>query len=143
MEKPKIIKELLWKKSIKNKLIENIEYYELMSHSLGGQSFDCELVDHSRNLEAPFVKWIYKKIDAEQKLAKLNKEIDTIYVKFDSLIEKLNDSREMIIITYRYELDKSWESIGNELHFSESTIFRLHRSAITQLCKMEEKNELL
>ena len=63
----KIINEITKLRFKISKQKELINYYEVMSHSLGGSDYSTERVDGTRNLEAPFVKWIYKKIDAEEK----------------------------------------------------------------------------
>ena len=66
--KIKLIEEI---KQLRNKIKgqkELINYYEQMSHSLGGSDYSTERVDCTRDLRAPFEKWIYKKIGAEEKL---------------------------------------------------------------------------
>lgn len=61
MEKPKIIKELL---NLRDKITnckEMIEYCDRMSLSVSGQSFDNEVVDHTRNFEAPLLNGFIEK----------------------------------------------------------------------------------
>ena len=57
----KIISEV---KKLRYKILkqhELINYYDQMSYTLGGQDFTRERVDCTRDLSAPFEKWIYKK----------------------------------------------------------------------------------
>ena len=50
------------------RLKDEAREYERLANSVPGQTFDRERVDCTRNLEAPFVKWIYKKIEKEEPL---------------------------------------------------------------------------
>ena len=42
--------------------------YERLASSIPGQCFDRERVDGTRNLSAPFEKWVYKKIETEEEI---------------------------------------------------------------------------
>lgn len=126
------------------KLIENqknlINYYETMSYSLGGIDYSKEPIDCSRNLEAPFVKWVYKKIEAEEVLKQLEKELEQMLVKFSLELESLEELEHRRILSYRYVLNKSWDEIPEIMHYSKSNAYKLHREALILLEKSIVQN---
>ena len=71
MDKPKCIEDVLSLRTKITNIDKQIEYYELMANTLGGPNYDSERIDKTRNLDAPFVKWIFKKLDAEDIKKKL------------------------------------------------------------------------
>lgn len=138
MEKPKIIKELL---NLMDKITnckEMIEYCDRMSLSVSGQSFDNEVVDHTRNFEAPFVKWIYRKIECEAKLKTLKEQYQSSITKLNEYLLGFEITDEIEIITLRYIKCYDWAYIQNELCTSESTMYRLHRRALVRLNELEK-----
>lgn len=48
-------------------------------------------------------------------------------------IDELETEEERLIITYRYLLDKEWTEIEQELGYSSSKIFKLHRTALQNI----------
>lgn len=138
MEKPKIIKELLNLREKITNCKEMIEYCDRMSISIGGQSFDNEVVDHTRNLEAPFVKWIYKRMECEAKLKNLEDQYKILENKLSEYIVSFEKIDEIQIITLRYLKWLDWPDIQDELCISESTMYRLHRRALTKLFEVEK-----
>lgn len=141
MIKPKIIEELNALKNKISKCKELIDYCDRMSLSLGGQSFDVELVDHTRNFEAPFVKWIYKRIENEEKLKVLENEYSKVETKLNDYLLSFDEADEIKIIAMRYLQGYEWITIQNELFMSESMMFRTHRKALNRLKNIEEKND--
>ena len=109
-----------------------------MSLSVGGQSFDNEIVDHTRNLEAPFVKWIYRKIECEAKLKTLKEQYQSSITKLNEYLLGFEITDEIEIITLRYIKCYDWAYIQNELCTSESTMYRLHRRALVRLNELEK-----
>lgn len=134
LEKLKDIQTLRYK--IK-KQEELIEYYETMARSVGGCDFSTERVDCSRNLEAPFVKWIIKKLDAEDKLKEMNVMLEKKIDEMMSVVEKIENIDYRKIITYRYLLFKEWFQISKSLCLSLSSVYRFHRIALKELEKID------
>ena len=116
---------------------ELIEYYDQMSYTLGGSDYSRERVDCTRDLRAPFEKWIYKKIDAEEKLKEME---SALTIKLEELANKI-DLVESVdykkILTYRYVLDTDWYDMPGVLNYSSSTIYRFHRLALLELKKVD------
>lgn len=119
------------------KLIENqknlINYYETMSYSLGGIDYSKEPIDCSRNLEAPFVKWVYKKIEAEEVLKQLEKELKDTLAIFSLELESLEEPDYRKVLSYRYVLNKSWNEIGKIMFLSRASLYRLQENALNEL----------
>ena len=131
--KIKLIEEI---KQLRNKIKgqkELINYYEQMSHSLGGSDYSTERVDCTRDLRAPFEKWIYKKIGAEEKLKSFE---EALTIKLDELsvaIEKIESHNHQLVLISRYLNDMRWEDIPSDLGYSTSSIYRLHREGLVLL----------
>ena len=116
---------------------ELIEYYDQMSHTLGGSDYSRERVDCTRNLEAPFVKWIYKRIEAEEKLKEMESALEVEVNELATLIDQLDNVDYKKILTYRYVLDTDWYDMPSVLNYSSSTIYRFHRLALLELKKLD------
>lgn len=110
-----------------------IEDYEHMANSIPGQSFDHEYVDHTRNLDAPFVKWIYRKIDAENELKGLYTELDNAQNQIMQMIEMIESDDQRMVLMKKYIGFKSWSQISDDLYSSIATVRRWHDKAIENL----------
>lgn len=116
---------------------ELIKYYDQMSYTLGGSDYSRERVDCTRDLRAPFEKWIYKKIDAEEKLKEME---SALTIKLEELANKIDQVESVDykkILTYRYLLDTDWFDMPGVLNYSSSTIYRFHRLALLELKKVD------
>lgn len=116
---------------------ELIDYYEQMSHTLGGSDYSHERVDCTRNLEAPYVRWIFKRIEAEEKLKEMESALVVKVDELATLIDQLENVDYKKILTYRYVLDTDWYDMPSVLNYSSSTIYRLHRLALIELKKLD------
>lgn len=119
---------------------ELIDYYETMSYSLGGIDYSKEPIDCTKNNDAPFVKWIYKKIEAEEVLKQLEKELEQMLGNFSIELESLENPDHRRILSYRYVLNKSWDEIPEIMHYSKSNVYKLHREALILLEKSIVQN---
>lgn len=117
----------------KTKLLELINYYEVMSNSIPGQDFSKERVDCTPSQEAPYLKWIYKKIDAEQELKELDNKIKHVKEELFVLFENLNDVYYKFVLSYRYIELLTWQEIADKINFSLPSVYRFHRLAISEL----------
>ena len=131
--KVQLIEEI---KKLRNKIKSQkslIEVYEQMSHSLGGSDYSTERVDCTRDLRAPFEKWIYKKIDAEEKLKEFEESLEIKLEELSVAIDGLESIKHQSVLICRYLKELRWEDIPSELDYSPSTIFRLHREGLELL----------
>ena len=67
-----------------------VEEYRRLASSIPGQDFTRERVQTTRNLEAPFVKWIYKAIDKEDEIKRKMEELLKIKTEVLSVIDKID-----------------------------------------------------
>ena len=131
--KVQLIEEI---KKLRNKIKSQkslIEVYEQMSHSLGGSDYSTERMDCTRDLRAPFEKWIYKKIGAEEKLKSLEEALTIKLDELSAAIEKVESHNHQLVLISRYLNDMRWEDIPSDLGYSASSIYRLHREGLALL----------
>lgn len=141
MEKPKIIIELKDLEKKKARLEELIMHYDRMSLSVPGPNYDREVVDGTRNNEAPFDKWVYKKIEAEEVLKDVLVKIDEKMRELDDELDAIDDEMAMVI-RYRYILKECWDDIAKHMNYAVSTVYRLHAKGLEILKKTGDANEL-
>lgn len=139
----KIVDEINKQRYLIAKQKDLINYYETMSYSLGGIDYSKEPIDYTKNLEAPFVKWIYKKIEAEEELKHLEKELDDTLAIFSIKLESLDEPDYRKVLSYRYVLNKSWNEIGKIMFLSRASLYRLQENALNQLNEMLRHDETL
>ena len=137
MDKPKVIKEVVTLRNRISKLKELVDYYELMSSSIGGPNYDAERIDKTRDLDAPFVKWILKKLDAEAEIKELENELSGKVNLLIETIDNLESIEEKTVLTLRYVQDLSWDKIEEKTCYSRTSVFRFHRNGLENLSNNE------
>lgn len=115
------------------KLQELASYYEIMSHSIPGQDFTRERVNCTPSLEAPFLKWIYKKIDIEEKIKVKEKELQEIKAKCIYWISQIDNCDYQLLLLRRYVDLMNWEDVASSIHVANQTIYKYHRLALIEL----------
>lgn len=106
------------------------EEYERLSMSIPGPNYDQPVVDKTRSLEAPFVKWIGKLIDIQKEIEELEKKLDVLKAEVIGVIETLENEDYKNVLALRYISYLTWGEICGKLYISLSTIKRWHQSAI-------------
>lgn len=114
-------------------LQEEVREYIRLANSIPGINFDAIRVDGTKNLKAPFEKWIQKTLDNEFLITDMKKSLPIIKGEIISVIEKLEDRQFKMILIYRYIDWLSWSEISNKLYCSVSTIKRWHNNALSML----------
>ena len=112
------------------RLRDEAREYERLAGSIPGQTFDRERVDCTRNLEAPFVKWIYRKIEKEEEIAKAEQKLLEIKAVAEGYICKIEDVDLRLLLIYRYFNYYSWGEIASKMYVSMSTVYRYHELAL-------------
>ena len=116
-------------KHIKNQ----IDYFDRMSYSLGGNGYGEEVVSRTRSFKAPFEKWIYKKIEAEASLKEAYKELAEKIDIIQPVLERVDSFDEGLILNYRYIMDMNWNDIAEKMSYSLTSIYRHHRRALEKM----------
>lgn len=89
-----------------------------------------ERVQSSRNLDAPFVKYLGDIMEMEEKIQKELCRLVVLKKQILSALESVSDREERLLLTYRYLNNESWEQIAVDLSVSMSTVHRIHASAL-------------
>ena len=124
-----------------NSDIEELQRLREMSCSISSPQFG-DRVQTSRNTEAPFVKCIYKIQEMEEKI---NAEIDLfvdLKKEIRTVIEKVENTDEQMVLRYRYIHNMTWEEIGDELNADKSTVRRWHGSALSHVTLPENPTKI-
>lgn len=90
-------------------------------------------VDKTRSCEAPFAKWVYKIVELEAEIEKLQERVDTIQAVIVGAIEALENEDYKTLLVYRYLKDMSWDSVAAKMFISRWTAMRWHKEAIELL----------
>ncbi len=112
---------------------EYIIFCDERSKSIPGPCFDKIGSSGTQNHEAPFVKWIYRKLDAETELKKLEEKSATAKLEIEDTISKLDDPELEMVLIYKYIDWLSWRDIAQRMYFSIATIRRKHDKALDLL----------
>ena len=89
-----------------------------------------ERVQSSRNLDAPFVKYLGDIMEMEEKIQKELCRLVVLKKQILTALESVADREERLLLTYRYLNNESWEQIAEGLSVSMSTVHRIHASAL-------------
>ena len=89
-----------------------------------------ERVQSSRNLDAPFVKYLGDIMEMEEKIQKELCRLVVLKKQILTALESVSDREERLLLTYRYLNNESWEQIAVDLSVSMSTVHRIHASAL-------------
>ena len=106
--------------------------YERLAGSIPGQNFDRERVSCTRNLEAPFVKWIYRKMDKEEQIEKAKQKLFEIKSSADAYISKIDNVDYRLVLIYRYFNFYTWSEIASKMYVSMATVYRYHELALAE-----------
>ncbi|MEG1821222.1 MAG: DUF1492 domain-containing protein [Malacoplasma sp.] len=129
-------------KMLNNKIYKHkdlISYFEKKSNSITGCNYDKEVVDGTKSLEAPFIKWIYRKIDVEKILEEDIQRLKIGIKEINSLIEKIENYDYKNVLISRYLLFMTFDEISSIIHYSASSVFRFHREGLIELEKEYKK----
>lgn len=112
---------------------EYIAFCNERAGSIPGPSYGERINNPSPSHEAPFVKWVYRAIDAEGELKKLEEKATNARQEIETSIAGLEDETLQMILVYRYIDWLSWIEISNKVYCSLSSVYRKHRDAIEKL----------
>ena len=133
MTAKELIDEIIDLRNKVSALEKLIKFYDDKSLSIPGQDFTEERVDKSRNFEAPFVKWIYKKIECEEKKERISHVLDEKLYSLSNIIEEIDNDEYKAILIGRYVVFMEWEEIAKQLSYSVGTVYKKHRQAFAEL----------
>ena len=106
------------------------EYYDEMSLSVPGPCLNREGSSGTRNLEAPFVKWLNKKFEIDAEIEKKEAELKNLKVEALLKIEAMDNEDYKCILIERYFNHLNWDEIAAKVFVSRSTVKRWHECAL-------------
>ncbi len=112
-----------------NTYIREAEQLREMAASVTSPSLG-DRVQTSQRTEAPFVRWVDKVMEMEEKI---NREIDALVdlkAEIGAVIDTLPDEKEQMVMRYRYLCNMNWENIAAEIGVNPRTVRRWHGSAL-------------
>jgi len=109
------------------------EEYEELANSIPTQNYSRDRVSGTRNLEAPFVKWLNKLWDLEIDMKAVEQKLDEKRAEIITVIEALSDENQKSVLMLRYISLLSFNQITNKMYFSLSTIKRWHKEGIENI----------
>ena len=115
------------------KLKDYIEFCHERSVSVGSPVYDGMPHSPNRPTEAPFVKWVYKALDAEQELKDLEAKLEVVRTEIETAISKLENEEYQQLLMYRYIDCLVWSEIEQKMFVSTTTRKRWHEKAIELL----------
>lgn len=114
------------------------EEYERLSASIPGPNYDGIRVDGTRSHDAPFVKWIMKKLDLEQEIKVLEEKLDNLKAETMACIEALDNEDYKNVLVMHYLKGMPWEVIADRLYVCRATVFNWNNKAL-ELMKIPEQ----
>ena len=112
-----------------NSDIKELHRLREMSTSISSPT-EKDKVQTSQNTDAPFVKWVFKiheleeKIDAEiHLLVELKEELRNV-------IQTVENTDEQMVLRYRYIHNMTWEEIADQLYVDARTARRWHGAGL-------------
>lgn len=110
--------------------------YERLASSTPPIVYDRVGSNPNRNTEAPFVKWVYKKLEVEEEIKVLEEKVSHIRNEIlDTICEVENETLQKILIN-RYIDNDAWETIASKNYLALSTVYRFHRQAVLMVEKV-------
>lgn len=114
---------------------ERINSLRLMSESIGVIDYSKDKIKLSPTNDAAFTNQIMQIIKFEEELEQDKKRMKDLFIEISRTIDKLDNVNEMLVLSKRYLLMKSWEEIAEEMNYSLSQIFRMHKEALKDISK--------
>ena len=108
---------------------EELERLKEMSASIASPFFG-ERVQRTRNTDAPFVRYIDKIIEQEERISRELALYVDLKNEIRAAINEVEDTDEQLVLRYRYIHNYTWEKIGDELHADARTVRRWHNKAL-------------
>lgn len=109
---------------------EYIAFCNERAGSIPGPSYGERINNPSPSHDAPFVKWVYRAIDAEEELKRLEDKAKNAKQEIETAIAKLEDETLQMILIYRYIDWLTWSEIATRVYYSDKTVRRKHDLAI-------------
>lgn len=114
-------------------LYNRIEELKALETSIPGPNYDQEVVDKSRSLEAPFLKYLYKRIETEELVKAEEERLVGVLQEIGSVIAEVENPTHQQLLRLRYLDFFNWNDIASEMGYSKDNVYKLHRQALEKI----------
>ena len=101
-----------------------------LAHSVSSSSVTDMPKSPSKDNAAPYEKCVLKMVDLEAKIKREIQEYILLAEEIREVINNVEDNEERLLLRNRYIHFMEWEEICEKMHISESTVHRIHSSAL-------------
>lgn len=122
--------------NIEEKIIKKKAYIAFCIEKAGsipGPCYGEKINNPNPSTEAPFVKWIYRRIDAEAELKVLIDNAALVKAEIEATIARMINEEERRVLILHYIDWLPWSEIEDAMFQSKSSLMRLHRRALDNL----------
>lgn len=123
------LQQAYWLNELIDSDVHELERLRDLAGKISSPNFG-ERVQSSRNLDAPFARYIGDIVEMEEKIQSELCELVVLKKQILTALEKVENREERLLLTYRYLNNESWEQIAVDLSVSMSTVHRIHASAL-------------
>jgi len=109
--------------------LKDLERLKQTSYSVRSPGFE-QHYNPNRPTEAPFVKALERKWDVEELITKRTKQLIDLKRQIIAVIDAVPDTRDQLVLKYRYLDHMNWEKIAGRMYASEKTVRRWHDEGI-------------
>ena len=120
------------KKKIKL-LYQRIAELRALESSVPGVNYDQEVVDRTRSLEAPFVKYIFKRIETEEIVKAEEAKLIEVKKEIASTISEVESPVHQQLLRLRYLDFETWSDISGIMGYTKDNVYKLHRQALEKI----------
>lgn len=122
---------------------ERINYLKSMSTSIGAIDYSKDKIQTSLSADASFTNQIMQIIKVEKELEKDKNRMKELFVEISRTIDQVENVNEMLVLSKRYLLMKSWEQIAEEMNYSVRQIHRIHSEALKHVTKCHRMSQFM
>ena len=111
---------------------ERLEDLRTLSSSVGSPGLEPRR-NANCPTEASFVNIVHRIVDQEEKVARELKLLVKLKIEIQEVIDRLPDTDERLVLTYRYLKSMSWSQIADRLYVNERTVRRWHGNGLSHI----------
>lgn len=133
-------KEILYKPSRLKKQLHHLylrkEEIEIFADSIPGPNYDKPITGGTRNLNAPFIKWLDKIEEINQKIKEVEDDLSKTVESILTYISKISNSDYQDVLILYFINGMSLSQISNKIFVSIKTVKRWKYRAIVEFEKL-------
>ena len=111
---------------------ERLEDLRTLSYSVGSPGLEPRRNPNCPT-EASLVNIVHRIVDQEEKVARELKLLVKLKIEIQEVIDRLPDTDERLVLTYRYLQSMSWSQIADRLYVNERTVRRWHGNGLSHI----------